>query len=500
MNFKSRVRRLLLTGKSRFRKEGEFNEGESLAPTLLSVSSDDESSYYNIEDDPYADVRDRLESLSARDRRNALRDTHEKEPPKRHVIEWHIAFTCYMAYIVLLTLGQIRDTCAWLFGTGRYVHQGSRPSDNAKLYAPLLGNWEKTYTRRIYARIQDCFNRPIASQPGVTIKVLERVSRDSYKSMETLGRLEDKDVSKDYENKHIATAADGSLVRECLNLGSYNYLGFADDWEETCAESVHASLDNYPVTMSSSLDDYGSTNLMKQCEERVANFLGKEDALILNMGYNTNCTIIPALVSQGDLVISDSLNHTSIVNGARASGAAIRIFRHDDMDNLEAILKQAIVMGRPRTRRTWNKILVIIEGVYSMEGEYCDLRNVVRLCKKYGAYIYLDEAHSIGAMGSTGRGCTEYTGVDPADIDIMMGTFTKSFAGMGGYIAANKKVVDFLRKQCPGSAFHNSMSPLVCQQVLTAFTVSAAGLENGFNFHLWLFDSFSRFFFLLLSR
>lgn len=116
--------------------------------------------------------------------------------------------------------------------------------------------------------------------------------------------------------------------------------------------------------------------------------------------------------------------------------------------------------------------MVIVEGVYSMEGEYCDLKNVVSVCKKYGAYLYLDEAHSIGAMGPTGRGCAEYTGVDTADIDVMMGTFTKSFGGMGGYIAASKDTIAHLRRKCAGSSCHNSLSPIVCQQVLTSFRVS----------------------------
>lgn len=115
--------------------------------------------------------------------------------------------------------------------------------------------------------------------------------------------------------------------------------------------------------------------------------------------------------------------------------------------------------------------MVIVEGIYSMEGEYCDLRNVVKVCKKYGAYVYLDEAHSVGAMGPTGRGCAEYTGVDPADIDIMMGTFTKSFGGMGGYISGDKVVIDELRKKCASSSYHNSLSPVVCQQILSSLKV-----------------------------
>ena len=130
-------------------------------------------------------------------------------------------------------------------------------------------------------------------------------------------------------------------------------------------------------------------------------------------------------MGKGDLIISDALNHTSIVAGARASGAAIRIFKHNSNDDLDKVLSEAIVMGMPRTRRPWRKIVVMVEGIYSMEGEYCNLRSIVAVCKKYGVYVYLDEAHSIGAMGPTGRGCCEYCGVDTNDVDVLMGTFTK---------------------------------------------------------------------------
>jgi len=115
--------------------------------------------------------------------------------------------------------------------------------------------------------------------------------------------------------------------------------------------------------------------------------------------------------------------------------------------------------------------MVIVEGIYSMEGEYCSLRPIVKVCKKYGAYIYVDEAHSIGAMGPTGRGICEYTGVDPADIDILMGTFTKSFGAMGGYIASSKAVITMLREKCAASAYHNAISPVVCQQIISSFSV-----------------------------
>lgn len=482
---KSRLRRLL-GGKSRFRKSlSSVPEVENMSTSSASSypPSDDDNSvmyYYPSGSDPYCDVRERMEELSARDRQRYT--VGESKPHVDEGIPPVVAYFVYLSYAVLIFMGHLRDFCAVILQRGRYLRRKTGyPADNVAFYAPLLKSWENFYTRRLYSRIQDVFNRPIASNPGAVITVLERVSDDGQKSMKVLGSLSDLDTDEqrqEYEQgEHFITAHDGSVARTCLNLGSYNYLGFADDWADTCATDVKSSLNDLPVSVSSSRNEYGTTALHRELERTVAAFLGKEDALVLNMGFNTNTTTIPALVGRGDLLLSDELNHTSIVNGARASGAAIRIFRHNDMENLESILREAVVMGRPRTRRPWNKILVIVEGIYSMEGEYSDLRNVVRVCKKYGAYIYLDEAHSIGAMGATGRGLCEYTGTDTADIDIMMGTFTKSFGGMGGYIAASKETIDFLRHRCSGSAYHNALSPVVCQQVLTSFKVSSRFLQ-----------------------
>jgi serine palmitoyltransferase len=257
----------------------------------------------------------------------------------------------------------------------------------------------------------------------------------------------------------------------CLNLGSYNYLGFADDWKITCRKDVVKAVDQWPISMGSARMDAGNTSIHQELEERVARFIGKEAALVFTMGYGTNLTAIPALMGPGSLIISDSLNHTSIINGARSSSSQIRVFRHNDPAHLEDILREAIVKGQPRHHRPWTKIMVMVEGIYSMEGAICHLPKIVEICKRYKAYIYVDEAHSIGALGASGRGVCEYRGVDPADIDILMGTFTKSFSGMGGYIAASKEIIDAVRASAAGIVYHNSMSPIVCQQILTAFKV-----------------------------
>lgn len=449
----------------------------------------EDSSQSSIEVDPtsppkskdsYADVRDRLEALSHHSK--IVHALHTEGSASREyngepTITFFAAWTTYLGYAVLIFVGHIRELCSKIFKRGRYVsHTSNRdfPSNDITSYAPLLKSFENFYTRRLYHRIQDCFNRPIASNPGSKIDVLERISFDGNKTMQVLGKLEniEPDDAEMYKNGDFYNVVGGDRVtRNCLNLGSYNYLGFADDWNDTCKHDVVASVNDLPVSMSSSRMETGTSKLHAEVEKLVAEFVGKESAMVVNMGFNTNATTIPALMGRGDLIVSDELNHTSIVNGARTSGSAIRCFRHNDTKHLEDILREAIVMGQPRTRRPWKKIMVIVEGIYSMEGEYCDLRNVVRVCKKYGAYVYLDEAHSVGAMGPSGRGCTEYTEVDPADVDIMMGTFTKSFGGMGGYIAGDTVVIDELRKRCASSSYHNSLSPVVCQQILSSFKV-----------------------------
>lgn len=430
--------------------------------------------------DPYADVRVRMEALSLHHRMVHAYHTEESSSVAFHgdpVIPFFAAWTTYLGYAVLIFVGHVRDFCSKIFQTGRYVANKKNtgcPADDNTQYAPLLKSFENFYTKRLYHRIQDCFNRPLASTPGAKVNVLERISSDGNKTMQVLGKLDNltEEEAKVYtKGEHYATVSGDRVTRRCLNLGSYNYLGFADDWNITCKEGVIGSLEGLPVSMGSSRMECGTSRLHAKVEEIVSEFVGKEDAMAVNMGFNTNATTIPALMGRGDLIISDELNHTSIVNGARTSGSAIRCFRHNDTKNLEEILKEAIVMGQPRSRRPWKKIMVIVEGIYSMEGEYCDLRNVVKVCKKFGAYVYLDEAHSIGAMGPTGKGCCEYTGVDPKDVDVLMGTFTKSFGAMGGYIAGSKDTIDYLRSKCAASSYHNSLSPVVCQQIISSFEV-----------------------------
>ena len=333
----------------------------------------------------------------------------------------------------------------------------------------------------MFYRIHDCWNRPLAGPPDAYVDVVDRTPPRGQAPL----------------------ALTGTTTR-CLNLGSYNYLGFAAA-DEYCTPRVLATLDSDGWSPCAARPDGGTSPVLAQLEKEVASFLGVEAAVVFGMGFATNSAVLPALAGPGSLIVSDALNHASIVAGVRGSGASVAVFAHNDMESLEAVLRSSIARGRPRTRRPWSKVLVVVEGVYSMEGELAPLPDIVALCKRcaergeggerfavaarasptlsslptplrprsYKAYLYLDEAHSIGALGATGRGVCEETGVGTKDVDVLMGTFTKSFGSCGGYIAGSAALVDHVKHTSPAHLQATAMAPPAVQQVLSALRVIA---------------------------
>lgn len=350
--------------------------------------------------------------------------------------------TTYISYFILIVYGHVRDFFGMRLRPQDYSHLKAKNG-----YAPLNSGFDTFYHRRLYVRIRDVFNRPVTNVPGRKITLLERESKNYNKSFHLTGE-----------------------TREVLNLSSYNYLGFAQS-EGPCADEVEESIKKYGIGMSSARMDAGSSDLHQQTEKLIARFLGQEDAMIISMGFATNSTTLPALVSKGCLIISDELNHSSLVYGARASKATIRVFKHNDVKDLESVLRENIAQGQPRTHRPWKKILVVVEGLYSMEGTICNLPGIIELKKKYKFYLYLDEAHSIGALGPNGRGVCDYYGVDPNHVDILMGTFTKSFGAAGGYLAGRKAIVDHIRYHSHSSVYAESITPPVLQQINTSMRI-----------------------------
>nr|XP_043608271.1 long chain base biosynthesis protein 2a-like [Erigeron canadensis] len=354
-------------------------------------------------------------------------------------VSYMTALTTYFSYVMLFVFGQVRDFFHNLIDWWKHT--------NLQGYAPICLGLEDFYIRRLYLRVQDCFQRPISSRPDAWVDVVDRVSTDNNKTLKRTTK-----------------------VRRCINLGSYNYLGFAST-DEYCMSSVIQSLKRYRASTCSTRVDGGTTTLHSELEEIVAEFVGKPAALVFGMGYVTNSAILPVLIGKGGLIVSDSLNHNSIVNGARGSGAKVIVFQHNSPSHLEKILKENIVDGQPRTHRAWKKIIVVVEGIYSMEGEFCKLPEIISICKKYKAYVYIDEAHSIGAVGKTGRGICDLLGVDTADVDIMMGTFTKSFGSCGGYITGSKELIQYLKYTCPAHLYGTSITPPAAQQIISSMKV-----------------------------
>uniref|UniRef100_A0A8C6PYW7 Serine palmitoyltransferase long chain base subunit 2 n=1 Tax=Nothobranchius furzeri TaxID=105023 RepID=A0A8C6PYW7_NOTFU len=353
-----------------------------------------------------------------------------------------VAVLTYMGYGVLTVFGYLRDFLRhWKIEKCHIAREREEQKD----FVPLYQDFENFYTRNLYMRIRDNWNRPICSVPGAKMDLMERVSHDYNWTFEHTGRV----------------------VKDVINLGSYNYLGFAEN-TGVCADAAAEVAMTYGVGLASTRQEIGNLDKHEEMEKLVAEFLGVESAMVFGMGFATNSMNIPALSGKGCLILSDELNHASLVLGARLSCSTVRVFKHNNMQSLEKLLREAIVHGQPRTHRPWKKILIVVEGIYSMEGSIVRLPEIVALKKRYRAYLYLDEAHSIGALGRRGRGVVDYFGLDPGDVDVLMGTFTKSFGAAGGYIAGRKELIDFLRSNSHSAVYATSMSPPVVEQIITS--------------------------------
>jgi 8-amino-7-oxononanoate synthase len=237
--------------------------------------------------------------------------------------------------------------------------------------------------------------------------------------------------------------------QEYVNFCSYNYIGMSGD--PHVIEATRDAVERYGTSVSASRLVSGEKPLHRKLERGIADFIGTEDAIVFVGGHSTNESVIGHLFGPGDLILHDSLSHNSIMQGAILSGARRRPFRHNDWRDLEAILKEI--------RHEYRRVLIVVEGVYSMDGDYPDLPQFVEIKKQYKAYMMVDEAHSIGTMGLHGRGMSEHFGINPRDVDMWMGTLSKSFGSCGGYIAGAKELVEYLKYTAPGFVYSVGLSP-----------------------------------------
>jgi 8-amino-7-oxononanoate synthase len=237
--------------------------------------------------------------------------------------------------------------------------------------------------------------------------------------------------------------------RDVVNFTSFDYLGLAG--HPDVARAAKEAIDRFGTSASASRMVGGNNTLLDALDAELATFLGTERAVVFPCGYGTNASVFNHLFGEGDLILYDELAHNSIVQGAGASKAGKRSFRHNDHAQLDALLRDL----RPQYRR----VVVAIEGVYSMDGDYPDLPRFIDVKKRHDALLYVDEAHSLGTMGAGGRGICEFFGVDPADGDLWMGTISKALGAGGGYLAGGERLIRYLGYTTPAFVFSTACSP-----------------------------------------
>ena len=248
--------------------------------------------------------------------------------------------------------------------------------------------------------------------------------------------------------------------QEKIMLGSNNYLGLTGD--PRVSEAARDALETYGTGLTGSRLLNGTTPLHLELEAELADWMGTEDAIVSTTGYQANLGCIGTILEPGDTVICDSGDHASILDGCRLSGARLRPFRHNRMDKLETMLERAAQDG--------GGVLVVVDGVFSMEGDVCDLPTIVELCKRYGARLMVDEAHGVGVLGARGAGACELFGLED-EVDLRMGTFSKSLASCGGFIAGPAEVVEYLRISSRSFIFSASGVPASVGAALAALRV-----------------------------
>ncbi|MBX6770520.1 MAG: pyridoxal phosphate-dependent aminotransferase family protein [Chloroflexi bacterium] len=247
--------------------------------------------------------------------------------------------------------------------------------------------------------------------------------------------------------------------RRMVMLGSNNYLGLTQD--PRVKEAAQRAIAKYGSGCTGSRLMNGTLDLHRELEQRLAHFMRKEDALVFTTGFQTNLGTISALVGRHDTIVLDRSVHASIIDGCRLSlGETVR-FKHNDMADLERVL-QGIDPKRG--------ILIIVDGVYSMEGDIANVPELVRLKKKYGARLMIDEAHAVGVFGEGGRGVAEYFGLLD-EVDLITATFSKSFASIGGFVAGSKDVIYYIRHMARALLFSASLPPASAAAALAALDI-----------------------------
>lgn len=277
-----------------------------------------------------------------------------------------------------------------------------------------------------------------------------------------LTELKDKGL---YGTIDVLEGANGPMIniegQQLINLASNNYLGFAT--REELKEAEKRAVDAYGVGAGAVRTINGTLRIHRELEEKIAAFKGTEAAVVFQSGFNCNMGVISALMNKEDAILSDELNHASIIDGCRLSGAKIIRVKHQDMADLEQKAREAVESGQ------YQKVMYITDGVFSMDGDVAKVPEIVEVAKRWSLITYVDDAHGSGVMGK-GAGTVKHFGMQE-HIDIQMGTLSKGVGVVGGYVAGTQPLIDYLKSQARPFLFSTSLTPGAAGAIIQAFTL-----------------------------
>ncbi|MDM4017628.1 aminotransferase class I/II-fold pyridoxal phosphate-dependent enzyme [Roseiconus lacunae] len=334
----------------------------------------------------------------------------------------------------------------------RYLPAGADARAEAMLAGNVSGNHQQNSAPA---------TAPVAS-PTIAVEPESRVEDFAeYRRLKaTMEQMKMTGVPNPYFTVHDGIASDTTVVdgTKLISFATYNYLGLSG--HPAVSAAAADAVKKYGTSVSASRLVSGEKPIHRQLEQTIADFVGVDNSILMVGGHATNETTIGHLVGEDDLILHDSLSHNSIVQGALLSGARRRPFPHNDFKALDRTLQEV--------RSQYRRVLIIIEGVYSMDGDFSNLPEFIAVKKRHNAMLMVDEAHSFGTMGQTGHGMAEFWNCDARDVDIWMGTLSKSAASCGGYIAGSHALVEYLRYTAPGFVFSVGMPPAQVAAALEA--------------------------------
>jgi 8-amino-7-oxononanoate synthase len=303
--------------------------------------------------------------------------------------------------------------------------------------------------------------RPGPEESGISTSRLDVSELDGFRDIRLLRAAADfLGIADPFFRVHEGIAGAETLIgnKNYVNFASYNYVGL--NGHPYIANAAKAAIDRYGTTVSASRPVSGERSIHRELEQMLARIHGCEDCVVLVGGHSTNVTVIGHLLGRNDVIVHDALIHNSIVQGATLSGARRAPFPHLDHQAADRLL------GELRSRHT--HALLVIEGHYSMDGDVPDIPDFIAVARRHRAWLMVDEAHALGVLGPRGFGTAERAGIDPGDVDIWMGTLSKSLVSCGGYIAGRKDLIDYLKLTVPGFVFSVGMAPAAAAAALAA--------------------------------